>query len=205
MKSDSTNTNQRNKKFLQTRQLVIIGMFSALSYILMLIHFPIKYLGFLELEVSDIPAIVACAGFGPISGVLIELIKNLLKALTMSTTGGTGELANFLVSIGYILPFGILYHKLSGKWKNLIACTAGTIGMVFMGIIVNSFITVPLYASLFGGEEAVIGVCATFIPAIHNVATVVILGITPFNIFKGILISIIGVLCAKAFAKVLKG
>ena len=87
MKSDSTNTNQRNKKFLQTRQLVIIGMFSALSYILMLIHFPIKYLGFLELEVSDIPAIVACAGFGPISGVLIELIKNLLKALTMSTTG----------------------------------------------------------------------------------------------------------------------
>lgn len=76
--------------------------------------------------------------------------------------------------------------------------------MVLTGIVINYFITVPLYAALFGGEEAVIGACASVIPAIKNIGTVVILGITPFNIVKGILISVLGVLCYKGVGKYIK-
>lgn len=192
------------KKLFTTKQIVVIGMFAALSYVLMLVHFPVKYLGFLEMEFSDIPAIVATLAYGPLTGIVIELIKNLIKVITASTTVGSGELANFVVSIGYILPLGLVYHKMNGKRKKLFACLAGTVCMALTGIFVNYYITVPLYASFFGGQQAVIGVCAKFIPAINSLGTVVILGITPFNIIKGLLISVISVLCYKVLGKAIK-
>ena len=200
----NTTTPKNSNRIFTTKQIVIIGMLSALSYILMLIHFPVKYMGFLEIEFSDIPAIVASLSFGPGTGILIEFIKNLIKAITASTTGGSGEIANFIVSVGYVLPLGLIFHKTKTKYKTLLACTVGTICMVLTGIVINYFITVPLYAALFGGEEAVIGACASVIPAIKNIGKVVILGITPFNIVKGILISVLGVLCYKGVGKYIK-
>lgn len=197
-------TQQAKTKKLDTKKIVIIGMFSALSYVLMLVHLPVKFLGFLEMEFSDIPAIIATFAYGPIIGIFIELIKNMIKVLTASTTGGTGELANFIVSVGYVLPLGLVYQSVKSKKKMLLSCVAAVVGMVVIAIFVNYFITVPLYASLFGGEGAVIGVCAKTIPAIKSLAGVVILGITPFNIVKGILMSIVGVLCYRTFGKVLK-
>ena len=192
------------KKLFSTKQIVVVGMFAALSYVLMLVHFPVKYLGFLEMEFSDIPAIVATLAYGPVTGIVIELIKNLIKVITASTTGGSGELANFIVSVGYILPLGVVYHKMNNKGKKFFACLAGTVCMVLTGIVVNYYITVPLYAALYGGQEAVIGACSATIPAINSLGSVVILGITPFNIVKGILISIIGMFCYKAVGKVIK-
>lgn len=203
LQPDTTSSRNTNS-FFSTKQIVIIGMLAALSYILMLLHFPVKYMGFLEIEFSDIPAIVASFSFGPATGILIELIKNLIKAITASTTGGSGEIANFIVSVGYVLPLGLIFHKAKFKHKTILACIAGTICMVLTGIVINYFITVPLYAKLFGGEEAVIGACASVIPAIQSIGTVVILGITPFNIVKGILISILGVLCYKGIGKYIK-
>ncbi len=194
--------NQTNaKQVFKIKQIVIIGLFAALSYVLMLIHFPIKYLGFLELEFSDIPAIIAGLAYGPIVGVMIELIKNLIKAITASTTGGVGELANFVVSIAYIIPVALLYRSMKGKFKTVIAFGAGVIGMTIAGILINYFVTVPLYAKLFGGMEAVVGAASATVPAIKGLGTVVILGITPFNIVKGLMISIIGYAVYKIFKK----
>lgn len=189
------------KKLFTTKQMVVVSMFAALSYVLMLVHFPVKYLGFLEMEFSDIPAMVATFAYGPVTGIAIELIKNLIKVITASTTGGSGELANFIVSVGYILPLGLVYHKMNSKGKKFLACLAGTVCMVLTGIVVNYYITVPLYVALFGGSEVVIGACAATIPAIKSLGGIVILGITPFNVVKGILMSIIGVLCYKAVGK----
>lgn len=191
----------RRKKVFTTKQMVVISMFAALSYVLMLVHFPVKYLGFLEMEFSDIPAIVATFAYGPVTGIVIELMKNLIKVITASTTGGSGELANFIVSVGYILPLGLVYHKMNRKGKKCLACLAGTVCMALTGIVVNYYITVPLYVALFGGSEVVIGACAATLPAIKSLGGIVILGITPFNIVKGILISIIGVLCYKAVGR----
>lgn len=191
------------KKFT-TRQITVIGFFSALSYVLMLLHLPIKYLGFLELEFSDIPAIVSALIYGPLSGVLIELIKNLIKALTASTTGCVGEFANFVVSACYIIPLGLIYKKHKLKANTLIAFFIANICFVISGILVNYFITVPLYAKLFGGMDAVIGLTSKSISAISSLRDIVILGITPFNILKGIVISFIGWYCYKLLKKLIK-
>lgn len=184
-----------------TKQLVTLAMLSALAYVLMLIHLPFKYLGFLELEFSDVPAVIASLVYGPVAGVVVELIKNVIKAITATTTGGVGELANFLISACYVIPIGILFQRLKGKAKVFGSFAAGIAGFVVAGIVVNYFITVPLYANLFGGMDVVVGAAAATVPAIKDLATIVILGITPFNIVKGLILSFVGYLVYKLFRK----
>ncbi len=184
----STATMTRTKQ-VSTKQIAIIGICAAISFVLMFVKFPISYLGFLELEVSDVPAAIVAIIYGPVSGVLVELIKNVLH-LTATSTGMSGELSNFMVSLGFVIPLGLITGKNKGN-KGLIAgFIAGTIGLAFMGIVTNYFITVPLYLSLFG-EEAVMGMVQATIPSIDNLMKLVMIGITPFNLVKGIIISVV--------------
>lgn len=198
-------TNQTKEQHLfSTKQMVSLSLLAALAYVLMLIHLPFKFLGFLELEFSDIPAIAATLTYGPVAGVIVELLKNVLKAITSTTTGGVGEIANFVISICYIIPLGVLFRRLQWKKKVILSFLGGIIGFVIAGIVVNYFVTVPLYAKLFGGMDAVIGVASATIPAIKSLATVVILGITPFNIVKGIMMSVVGYFVYKILYPVIK-
>lgn len=197
----TTQTIKPNTTLFSTKQMVTLALLSALAYALMLIHLPFKYLGFLELEFSDVPAIIASLAYGPGAGIIVELIKNLIKALTATTTGCVGEMANFLTGACFVGPLGVIFHKAKGKYKVLMSFAAANIGFIIAGILVNYFITVPLYATLFGGMEAVVGVASATVPAVKDLATVVILGITPFNVVKGILVSITGYLVYKTVRK----
>ncbi len=204
--SSLTNTEKTKttSSTFSTKQMVTLALLSALAYALMLIHLPFKYLGFLELEFSDVPAVIASLAYGPFAGIMVELIKNLIKAITATTTGGVGELANFLTSACFVVPLGFIFHKSNKKTKTIIAFVAANLGFITAGIVVNYFITVPLYARLFGGMEAVVGAASATVPAVKDLATVVILGITPFNIVKGILISITGYMVFKVVRNVLQ-
>ncbi len=190
-----------------TKELVIISLFAGLSYVLQLIHPPYKHLGFLEFELSDVPAVIATLQYGPLAGILIELVKNLIKAITASTTAWVGEAANFLISCAYILPIGLINRffivrksSLNGTERkkrkdyfNLVLMFgAGVITMAFIGALINYYIMIPLYAKIFGGMDNILGIASGYISSIKDLAGIVIIGITPFNIVKGIVISIVG-------------
>lgn len=194
----------RTKRAFSTKQMVIIAMFSALSYVLMFIKFPIAYLGFLEFEFSDIPALVAGLSYGPVTAIVIELIKNLIKGLTSSFTGGVGELANFLVSSAFMLMSCGLYRILKGRRKAVISFSIGTLVMTLAGAIMNYFVLLPLYAKILGGMDGILGVATQTIPAINSVGTLVVIGISPFNVFKGLYVSLIGLAIYKLLRKVLQ-
>ena len=186
----STQTMTRTKNnAVSTKQIALIGICAAISFVLMFVKFPISYLGFLELEISDVPAVLVTLIYGPVSGVLVELIKNILH-LTATSTGMSGELSNFLVSLGFVVPLGFITRRSKSKKNLLFGMIAGTIGMALMGMAVNYFVTVPLYLTLFG-KDAVMGMVQATIPSISSVASLVVIGITPFNIFKGIVISVL--------------
>ena len=184
--STQTMTKPMNR-VASTKQIATIGICAAIAFVLMFVKFPISYLGFLELEVSDVPAAIVTLAYGPAAGVLVELIKNVLH-LTATSTGMSGELSNFLVSIGFVVPLGLLTRKEKSKKRLIAGFMAGTLGLAFMGMMVNYFVTVPLYLTLFG-EEAVMGMVQATIPSIDSLAKLVMIGITPFNIVKGIIIS----------------
>ncbi|SET55943.1 ECF transporter S component [[Clostridium] polysaccharolyticum] len=180
----------KETKVFTTRQMVIIAMFSALSYVLMLMHLPFKYLDFLEVEFSDIPAVVAGLAYGPVTAVMIELIKNLMKVITDTTTGGVGEFANFVISSAFMITACGLFRKTKGK--TLLSFGIGTIAMIITGALMNYFILLPLYAGFMKGMKNVVALGQTVIPAIDNAAKLVIIGISPFNLFKGTYVSVIG-------------
>jgi riboflavin transporter FmnP len=188
---------QKERSRISTKELVIISLLSGLSYVLMLIHLPFKYLGFLEMEFSDIPAAFAALQYGPLAGVFVELVKNLIKAATATTTGWVGELANFIISAAYIVPVGILYKikklekRKTGRWYIIMTFAAGTVTMAIAGILLNYYVTVPLFAKLFGGMDTVVGAASGHMSAIKDLKTLVLIGITPFNILKGAAISVI--------------
>jgi riboflavin transporter len=187
--SNSKNTNSGGKVFT-TKAMVTISLLSALSYVLMLLESP-PYIGFLRLELSDIPAIIGAFQFGPLAGIVIELIKNLIKAITATKTAGIGELANFIVSAAYVVPAAILFRKMKGKYKSFVAFAVATLAMMIAGFLMNYFVTIPLYASLYGGMQNVLA-AATVIPGIKDKFTLILIGITPFNLVKGIFLGFIG-------------
>ena len=199
-----THTSKSGSNRISTKRMVMLALLSALAYSLMLIHLPFKYLGFLELEFSDVPAVIASLVYGPGAGIMVEFLKNLIKAVTATTTGCVGEMANFLTGACFVGPLGLVFHRCHKKWKTAGAFFVANTGFIIAGILVNYFITVPLYATLFGGMEAVIGVASATVPAVKDLATVVILGITPFNVFKGIVVSVTGYMVYKAVRNVLQ-
>jgi riboflavin transporter FmnP len=123
-----------------------------------------------------------------------------------------GELANFIISSAYIIPVGILYKlrkvkkfqtvslngngNTSDKARNglymIFIFVIGTIAMSITGALLNYFVTLPLYAQLFGGMDVIVGIASANVSAVKDLSSLVIIGITPFNIVKGIYISVIG-------------
>lgn len=197
---------EAKKTLFSTRELVTVGLFSALAYVLMLLESP-GYLGFLRIEFSDVPAVLAGFGFGPAAGVFIELVKNLLSALSTKTIGA-GELANFLVGCGYVVPLSIFYKKWKGEHRYLFGYIAATVGMCLTGVVVNYFITLPIYSNMFGGVDALVSMVGSltpgFLPTIDSLWKVIIIGITPFNVLKGIMISVVSYYVFKLVKKPLQ-
>jgi riboflavin transporter FmnP len=197
---------QSKKTLFSTRDLVIVGLFSALAYVLMLLESP-GYLGFLRIEFSDVPAILGGLGLGPAAGVFIELIKNIIKALSTKTIGA-GELANFVVGSAYVLPLSIIYRKWKGKHRLLTGYVVGTVTMCVAGMIVNYFVTLPLYSNMFGGVDALIGFVGSmtpgFLPEINSLWKIIIIGITPFNVLKGIMMAVVSYYVFKLVKKLLQ-
>lgn len=197
---------ESKKTLFSTRELVTIGLFSALAYVLMLLESP-GYLGFLRIEFSDVPAILGGLGYGLAAGVFIELIKNLIKVLSTKTIGA-GELSNFLVESAFVIPLSIIYRKWKGKHKLLVGYVVSVISMCIAGMLVNYFITVPIYSNMFGGMEALIGfvggMTPGFLPTIDSMWKLIVIGITPFNVVKGTMMAVVSYYVFKLVKKPLQ-
>jgi len=171
-------------KKLNLKTMVAIGMLSSISYILMLLNFPLPvFPNFLLIDFSDIPALVAALAFGPLAGILVELFKNLLDYfMTGSQTGvPVGHIANFIAGILFILPTYYVYKRIKTKKGLSIALIAGTITMAVFMSILNYYIILPAY-TLFLNAPAM---------ADSEARRLVVTAILPFNILKGVIVSIL--------------
>lgn len=188
---DNTQTIRKGSS-LTAKNMAMIGLMSAMAFILMYVHFPIKFLGFLELELSDVPAVFVGLVCGPVAGVFVELVKNMLHLFSTSTAG-VGEVANFIMSASYVLGISLVFKYSKSKKNLLLGFIVGTLLLTISGAIVNYFITIPLYVRLYfgGSEQGLYAMTSAMIPAIKDLKTLIMLGFTPFNIVKGIIVSIV--------------
>lgn len=194
--------NVKRGNLLTTKSLTMIGMMSALAFLLMFVKLPVKYIGFLELEFSDVPAVLCGLLYGPLAGVFVELVKNLLHMMT-SSTATVGEIANFLISSCYVLGVSVVFWRSKSAKRMLLGFVVGTVLLIVGGVAINYFLTLPMYITLyFGGEEsALYGMASAMVPAIQDMKSLLLLGFVPFNLVKGILMSVATHYVWKVFRK----
>lgn len=162
-------------------KLIVISLLGAISLVLFFISFPLPMLPpYLKVDFSDIPAIIAGIIFSPLAGVLVLLVKNGLYFIMTGATDPVGVVANFIAGSVFIAPVAYFYHRLKSVKGILIGLVVGTLAMTLVMGILNYLVILPAYATLLGMEMN---------PAI-KLYTVAI-GILPFNIIKGLIVSLL--------------
>lgn len=167
----------------QTKRLITISMLSAISFLLMFIKVPIPFLPpYLTLDVSDVPALLATFTMGPIAGIIVEFIKNLLNFF-VNMSDPIGPLANFLAATSFLMTAYYFTKNKNNKTSLIIGLSIATIVMTIVLSILNYFVLLPLYGTIMNLTNVV-----------ENLKIIIVSGIIPFNIIKGIVVSILFIL-----------
>jgi riboflavin transporter FmnP len=195
---------RRTQGRISVRMITMVALLSAISYILAYLEFPVPFTpSFARMDFSDFPALIGSFAFGPVAGLLIELVKNALQ-LTSTSTGGVGELANFLMGGSFVFTAGLIYRF--HKTKSM-AWISGMIASVVMGIVAalsNYFILLPLFEN-FMPVDQLIAAFEAYIPFIHSKLDIVLYNAFPCNMLKGLVITVVTMLIYKRIRPVLKG
>ena len=189
---------------LNIRTITMTALLSAMAYVLAFVEFPVPLSpSFARMDLSDFPALIGAFAFGPISGLLIELVKNALQLMTTST-GGIGEIANFLMGASYVVAAGVIYKYRKTKKTALLACVAASFVMGAAAALANYFILLPLFET-FMPLDQLIASFGAFLPFIHTKLDIVLFNALPFNILKGLVIGGFTMLTYKRLTPILKG
>lgn len=202
----NTNQNQSTRKdgVSKVRFIAVTGMLSAIAFILMFLDFSIPIMpSFIKMDLSELPALVATFAFGPLSGICVCLIKNLIH-LTMTTTGGVGELSNFLLGVCFVLPAGLIYKKKKNKKNAIVGAVVGAVSMGWLSIIINYFITYPVYYN-FMPQDVIVSAYQAILPSVKSILRCLIVFNAPFTFLKGALCSIVTILIYKPLSPILHG
>lgn len=207
----TTNTEKRKnvKSATNVRTLVQIAMLAAVATVLMLVEFPLPFIAppFYEMDFSEVPVLVGAFAMGPLAGAIIELIKILLNfVLNGTVTAGVGELANFLIGCAMVVPAGIIYRRSKTRKNAIIGMAVGVICMAVAGCVLNGAVLLPAYGKAFGmPTEAFVEMGSAIFPVINNIFTFCLFCVVPFNLIKGVVVSVMTLLLYKYISRLLKG
>lgn len=205
--STQTNTVAKSTTKVGARTLAIVGMLSAVAVVLMAFEIPLPFAPvFYKIDFSEVPVLIGCFTMGPLAGAAIELLKNLLHVVISGTqTAGVGEVANFLIGCAFIVPAGVIYHKKHTRRGALIGMASGTVLMPVIGGVLNAYVLLPVYAKAFGMPlDALVEMGTEVNGNITSVATLVLFAVTPFNLLKGVLVSLVVFLIYKKISPIFR-
>lgn len=186
------------------RTLTMTAMLAAVSAVLMFFSFSVPFVpSFLKLDFSELPALIASFALGPVSGVAVCLVKNLIN-LMFSTTGGVGELSNFFLGTAFVLPAGFIYRRIKNRKSALIGALTGDILMALLSLVTNYFIVYPFYTA-FMPMEAIMGMYQAILPSISTLWEALLVFNLPFTFIKGLLSVVITFLIYKKISPLIKG
>lgn len=171
----------------KTHKLTVTAMLGAVATVLMMLDFPIPFLipPFVKMDFSELPALLAAFSLGPVSGVAVCFIKNAVNLLH-TTTGGVGELCNFLLGCCFVIPSGLLYDRAKSRKRALWGAITGAFAMGVLSVPINYFISYPFYTSLMP-LDTIIAMYQELIPSVDGLLACLIIFNAPFTLLKGLL------------------
>jgi len=193
------------KSGLSVGAMVRIALLSVIGFILMQLDLRLPiFPAFLALDAGDVPCVIGAVVMGPLAGVTISLIKNLLDLIIMgTTTGSIGELANFVIGSFLIVPIGLICKKNKDPRRYLIGCAAGLPFMVLAACLMNYFVLLPMYSRLLFPMEKIIEITSRVNVYVTDVRSLITFAILPFNLLKGALTVTLGYVLYRALRPVL--
>ena len=189
----------------RTRMLTTTAMLGALSGLLMLIEFPLGFIApsFYKLDLSEIPVMIGTFAFGPIQGVVIEAVKIIIKLILKGTsTGFVGDLANFIIGCAMVIPAGIIYKRKKTKKSAVIGMIVSTLVMAVVGVFLNAYVMIPMY-SAFMPIEQIVEAGKAIIPWVSSTFTFCLFCVLPFNLIKGIIVSVVVAIIYKPLSRLI--
>lgn len=194
------------KKTFSIQVLAKIAILSAIAFVLMLVEFNLPFApSFYKMDFSEVAVLVGGFALGWLPAVIIEAMKILLNLLfTATQTAYVGELANFLIGCSFCVPAALIYASHKSRKNALIGLVVGTLCMTVVGVVINYAVLLPAYSYFYNlPMEALIGMGSAIIPLIKDRLSFVLFATTPFNLVKGIVVSLVTMLIYKRISPLL--
>ena len=196
--------NKKTTKRISVRKLTGTAMLSAIAYVLMFLDFSVPFMpSFIKMDLSELPALIGAFAYGPVAGVVICLIKNVIH-LMITTTGGVGELSNFLLGASFVLVAGGVYRFKKSRKGALIGSVLGAFVMGMFSIISNYFLVYPIYYN-FMPQDAILAAYQLIFSGVKNILQCLIVFNAPFTFIKGMISVVITFIIYKRISPILKG
>ena len=188
------------------RMIAAIGVLTAVAVVLQYIEISIPIMpGFIKLDFSDLPELLGAFAFGPVVGIIIAFLKNLIHLL-VSQSGFVGELSNFLLGSIFVLTAGLIYQKKKTKQRALLAGLIGAAAMALFSVVINYYIIYPMYYSILGiPEAAVLDMYQLLLPSVKNIFQALLIFNLPFTFVKGVICALMSMLIYKPLSHLFKG
>ena len=187
----TTNTASAAASRSRTHRITVTAMLSAVAFALMFIEMPIPALipSFVKLDISDLPELLAAFSLGPVYGVAVTFLKNLLHILIKGTSSAyVGELFNFLMGSVFAFSAGMIYQWKKSRKTALIGSVAGAVLMAVLSVPLNYFLVYPAYVVCYGLPlDAIIGMYQAILPSADSLIKCLVIFNMPFTFCKGML------------------
>lgn len=157
-------------KPIKTRDLTILALLAAVSYVVMYLSklIPIHILGFLSFDLKDVIICIAGFLFGPLAAAGVSVVVSLIEMVTVGSTGLWGLLMNVLSTCAFVCAAAYFYQRNKTIKNAVIGLVVGVLLMTAVMLVWNWLIT-PIYM----GQPR------------EFVATLLIPYFLPFNLIKG--------------------
>ena len=194
------------KKLSDTHYITYTAVLSAVAGVLMLVEVPLFFApSFYKLDLSELPVLICTFYLGPVAGVVSELLKVCIKLILKGTTTAfVGDFANFAVGCSFVLPASVVYHSHPSRRRAVVGLVVGTLVMTVFGSAFNAVYLLPKFSALFGMPlDAIVGMGTKVNSAIDSVSTLVLFAVAPFNLLKGVVVSLLTMLLYKRISPLL--
>ena len=191
---------------IRTKDMTKVAMLSVIGFVLMYFQLPLTFVAppFMKLDISDLPVLMGAFTMGPVYGIIIAALKNLMHIIFKGTmTAGVGELSNFIISSTFALVSSYIYRKHRTYKGAVLSMTVGVVAMTILAMASNYFVVFPLYGKVMP-MEAIIAMGSAITPKITGLFTMMIYSVLPFNLIKGFTTSAIMMLVYEKVSPIFK-
>ena len=190
-----------NTKISRSKWLATSAVLSAMAGLLMLWGLPVPFMpSFIKFDFSLLPCIIGSIVLGPSGGIVVTTIKILIHLMLkgMGSTGGVGDLADFVTCLCVVIPVGFIY-KYRPNLKGLIfGLIIGSIcSAILSGLVFNALVVYPLYDKFMIPMTQIIAMYQKIRPNVNGLWEVLAIFNLPFTLLKCLILSVMAVLISK--------